>query len=53
MAKNQIITNAEIEKDIADALDGFMESFDENDEQNEWFDKIKAVGAQAFDHCTA
>ena len=30
--------------DVKATLDGFMESFDENDEQNVWFDKIKAVG---------
>lgn len=30
--------------DIVAILDGFMASYDENDEQNAWFDKIKAVG---------
>ena len=31
-------------EDIISCLDGFIETYDENDEQNVWFDKVKAVG---------
>ncbi len=34
------------EKDVKEILEGFLSTYDENDDQNTWFGKIKELGAE-------